>query len=99
MDGASRQMGAGVGLQFKASTEERIEQAIRLDFPASNNEAKYEVILVGIDLAIFVSLEKIIIPSDSQLVVGQVNRGYETRGKRMAKYVCLVKSRLKSFAA
>ena len=46
-----------------------MEQAIWLDFPASNNEAKYEAILAGIDLAISVSLEKIIIQSDSQLVI------------------------------
>ena len=54
-------MGASVGLQLKAQTKERMEQAIQLDFPASNNEAEYEAILAGIDLAIFVSSEKIII--------------------------------------
>ena len=78
MDDASRQRGAGVGLQLKAPIEERIEQVIRLDFLASNNEAEYEAVLTGIDLAISVSLEKIIIQSDSQLVVGQVNEEYET---------------------
>ena len=72
MDGASQQMGADVGLQLKALTGERIEQTIRLDFLASNNEAKYEAILVGIDLAISVSSEKIIIQSDFHLVVGRV---------------------------
>ena len=65
MDGASRQTGVGVGLQIKAPTEERIEHAIRLDFPTSNNKAEYEAILTNIDLAIFVSSEKIIIQSDS----------------------------------
>ena len=43
--------------------------------------------------------EKIIIQSDSQLVVGQVNREYETRDQCMAKYVCLVKLQLESFVA
>ena len=51
MDRASRQTGARIGLQLKAPIEERVEQAIKLDFPASNNESKYEAILVGIDLA------------------------------------------------
>ena len=51
MDGASRQTKAGVGLQLKAQIGEMIEQAIQLDFPASNNETEYEAILVGIDLA------------------------------------------------
>ena len=78
MDGASQQKGASVGLQLKAPTGERIEQAIRLDFLESNNEAEYEAILAGIDLAISVSLEKIIIQSGSQLVVGQVSGEYET---------------------
>ena len=97
MDGASRQRGAGVGLQLKALIEERIEQVILLDFPASNNEVEYEAILAGIDLAISIPSEKIIIQSDSQLMVGQVNEEYETWDQRMAKYVCLVKLRLESF--
>ena len=99
MDGASRQMGVGIGLQLKALTRERIEQAIRLDFTTSNNEVEYEAILAGIDLVIFVSSEKIIIQSDSQLVVGQVNGEYKTRDQRMTKYVCLVKLLLESFVA
>ena len=72
VDDTSRQTGTGIGLQLK-------EQTIRLDFPASDNETRYEAILAEIDLIKFVSLEKIIIRSDSQLVVGQVNGEYETR--------------------
>ena len=41
MDGALQKIGAGVGLQLKAPTGERIYQAIRLDIPESNNEAEY----------------------------------------------------------
>ena len=51
VDGTSLHTGVGVGLQLKAPTRERVEQAIRLDFPTSNNETEYEAILVGIDLA------------------------------------------------
>ena len=78
VDGSSRHTGVGVGLQLKALTGERVEQAIRLDFPASNNETEYEGILAGIDLAQSVSSEKLLIRSDSQLVVGQINGEYET---------------------
>ena len=99
MDDASRKMGAGVGLQLKAPTGERIEQAIRLDFLASNNEAEYEAILASIDLAISVSSKEIIIQSDSQLVVGQVSGEYKIRDQHMTKYVYLVKLRLESFMA
>ena len=86
------------GCDLEAPTGEIIEQAIRLDFPAFNNEVEYEAIIAGLDLAISVSLE-IIIRSDSQLVVGQVNDEYETRDQRMSKYVSLVNLRLRSFVA
>ena len=68
--GPSSRTGYGIGLQLSAPTGERIEQAIRLGFPMSNNETKYEVILVGVDLTKSVYSEKLIICSDSQLVVG-----------------------------
>ena len=70
VDGTSRQTGAGLRLQLEAPTKEMIEQAISLDFPASNNEAEYETIIAGLDLAISVSSEKIIIRRKSQFVVG-----------------------------
>ena len=66
--GASRQTGAGLGLQLKAPTKEVIEQAIRLHFPTSNNEVEYKAIIAMLDLTISVSLEKIIIRSDSTTV-------------------------------
>ena len=99
VDGDSRKTGVGLELQLKALTEEVIGQDIRLNFSASNNEAEYEAIIIGLDLTIFVSSEKIVIRSDSQLVVGLVNREYETKDQHMSKYVSLINLRLGSFAA
>ena len=99
VDGASQQIEAGIGLQLKSPSGDKIEQAIRLGFSASNNESEYEVILAGIELAATLSADKLIIRSDSQLVVGQVNVEFESRDPRMAKYVTLVKQRLGSFSA
>ena len=70
-----------------------------MDFPASNNETEYEAILVGTELATFVYSEKIIIRSESQLVVGQVNGEYKMQDQCMINYVRVVKLRLESFAA
>ena len=77
MDGASRQTGVGIGLQLKSLGGEKIEQAIRLGFYTSNNESEDEAILAGIELATALSVDKLIIRSDSQLVVGQVSVEYE----------------------
>ena len=91
MDGASRQTGVDIVLQLKSPSGDKIEQAIRLGFYASNNESKYEAILAGIELATMLSADKLMIRSDSRLVVGQVNAEYESRDPRMVKYVTLVK--------
>ena len=65
VDGASQQTGAGIGLQLKSPTGEKIEQAIHLGFNASNNESEYEAILAGIELAAIVSADRLLIRSDS----------------------------------
>ena len=98
VDRASRQTRAGIDLQLKSSGGDKIEQAIRLGFYASNIESEYEAILAGIELATVLSTDKLIIRSDSQLVVGQVNAEYESKDPRMAKYVTLVKQCLVSFS-
>ena len=94
VDGASRSSGSGVELLLKAPTRERLEQSIHLDFPASNNEAEYEVILSGVGLAITLNASKVKIHSDSQLVVGQILKEYETKDERMAKYLLKVQESL-----
>ena len=99
VDGASRQTGAGFCLQLKSPVGEKIEQTIRLGFSTSNNESEYEAILVRIELAATVSVDRLLIRSDSQLVVGQVSEEYESQDPRMTKYVFLVKQRLGSFSA
>ena len=78
VDGVSWQIGAGIGLQLKSPSREKIEQKICLGFSASNNESEYEAILAGIELVATVSVDKLLIRSDSQLVVLQVNKEYES---------------------
>ena len=50
---------------------------IRLDFPTTNNEAKYEALVAGLDIAKAVGAENIIIYCDSQVVTSQINGNYE----------------------
>ena len=75
-----------------------IEQAIWLGFNASNNESEYEALLSGVELAATVSADKLLIKSNSQLVIGKVNEEFESKDPRMAKYVSRVKQRLGNFS-
>ena len=47
VDGASNQKGSGVGLVLMSPEKVVIEKSLRLDFSATNNEAEYETLLVG----------------------------------------------------
>ena len=79
IDEPSKQSGAGIGLQLRTPSGDKIEQAIRLGFSASNNKSEYEAILVGLELAAALSANRLLIQSDSQLVIGQVNDEFESR--------------------
>ena len=79
VDGASRSLGSGVGLLLQSPTGEHLEQAIRLGFPASNNEAGYEVILSRLDLALALSVSRLRVYSDSQLVVSTFRKNTKLR--------------------
>ena len=60
---------------------------VRLDFPTTNNEAEYETLVVGLDLAIVVGATSVVVYGDSQVVMKQVNGDYECKGERMKKYL------------
>ncbi|WJZ87246.1 hypothetical protein VitviT2T_006642 [Vitis vinifera] len=97
VDGTSRSSGSGIGLLLQSPTGEHLEQAIWLGFPASNNEAEYEAILSGLDLALTLSVSKLRIYSDSQLVVRHVQKEYEAKDARMARYLTKVRDTLQRF--
>ena len=70
---------------------DRIECMILLDFPTTNNEAEYEALIVGLDLAKATGAKNMIVHYDSQVVTNQVNGSYECKNERMNKYLEEVK--------
>ena len=75
---------------------DKIECMIRLDFPTTNNEAEYEALVVGLDLAKAAGAENMIVHCDSQVITSQINGDYECRNERMKKYLEEVKNRISS---
>ena len=51
VDGASNTQGNGAGLFLTSPEEIDIEYALRFGFQASNNEAEYETVIAGLNLA------------------------------------------------
>ena len=60
-----------------------IEKYLRLDFSATNNEAKYEALLEGMAMIQRMGRKSIKLFSDSGLVVGQVRGEFEAKDERM----------------
>ena len=60
---------------------------IQLDFSTTNNDAKYETLVVGLDLAKAVGAENVVVHCDSQVVTSQINGGYECKNERMKRYL------------
>ena len=75
---------------------DKIKCMIRLDFPTTNNEAEYEALLVGLDLAKAAGAENLVVHCDSQVVASQINGGYECKNERMKRYLEEVKNRIGS---
>ncbi|KAL0427869.1 UNVERIFIED_CONTAM: hypothetical protein Slati_2961700 [Sesamum latifolium] len=97
VDGSSTAIGSGAGIVLESHEGEKLEYAIKLEFSASNNEAEYEALLAGGELALAVGAKKIIVYSDSQLVVNQIQGSYEARGEKMAKYLLKAKELFDKF--
>ena len=70
-----------------------------LDFPTTNNEAEYEALVAGLDLARAAEATSVVIYCESQVITNQVNRDYECKGKRMKRYLDQVKRRVDDLQA
>ena len=80
VDGAVNAQGSCAGLILTSPDGIDMEYALKFSFQASNNEAEYEAIIVGLNLAHFMEANQLEVSSDSQLVVKQIEDSYEARG-------------------
>ena len=74
-----------------------IEKSLRLSFSATNNEAEYEILLMGMMMVQKMGGKAVKVFSDSKLVVGQVRGDLEARDSRMQEYLCQIRSIQENF--
>ena len=72
-----------MGLVLISPKRITIEKSLRLDFSATNNDAEYETLLVGMTMVQKMGGKVVKIFSDSRLVVGQVQGELEAKDLRM----------------
>ena len=70
---------------------DKVKCMIHLGFPTTNNEAEYEALIAGLDLAKAAGAANMVMYCDSQVVTNQVNGDYECKNEWMKKYFEQVK--------
>ena len=97
-DGSSTFQGRGIGVVLKSPGEEHT-LAYKLNFPCSNNEAKYETLLVGLKDAKRLGIKRLKIFGDSELVVRQVEGVYGVKNPSLAAYRAAVQRIMEHFTS
>jgi len=70
VDGSSKSRSCGAGVVLEGPGDVLLEKVLKFEFKTSNNQCKYEVTIVVLNLALDLEAKKLICISDSQLVVG-----------------------------
>ena len=82
VDGATNAQGSGAGLILTSPEGIDIEYTLKFGFQDCNNEAEYEVVIAGLNLAHSMEVDQLEVCSDSQLVVRQIEETYEAKSEK-----------------
>jgi ribonuclease HI len=85
-DGSLMKTGAGAGLLFVSLLGVHMRYVVRLHFPASNNVAEYEALVMGLRIAIELGVRHLDVRGDSQLVIDQVMKSSSCCDPKMEAY-------------
>ena len=90
-DGASNIRGTGLGILLKSPQGDIIPLSISCEFQATNNEAEYEALIAGLQLAKDMEIKNIQVFVDSLLLTNHFNGSYAVKGEKLAKYLEILK--------
>jgi ribonuclease HI len=86
-DGSLKLRSGGVGVLFISPKGEQLKYVFQILFEVSNNEAEYEALLHGLRLAVSLGIKRLLVYSDSLLVVQQVNKVWDVNKDTMDVYI------------
>ncbi|GAA0141181.1 hypothetical protein LIER_02385 [Lithospermum erythrorhizon] len=86
VDGASKKGGKRAGVWLHAPDGVHIPYLLKLEFKATNNDTEYEALIAGLRPALSMAAKKVVVQSDSQVMVNQVNDECATIAENLVKY-------------
>ncbi|XP_074301269.1 uncharacterized protein LOC141632640 [Silene latifolia] len=96
-DGASNQMGYGIGVLLISPDEAHTPLSVKLDFSVTNNEAEYEPCILGLQAAIALAVRNLRVYGDSSLIITQILGKWKVRSEGLSLYQTYLENMLKNF--
>jgi ribonuclease HI len=85
-DGASSKEGVVVGMVFISPTQEIIYLSYKLEFETTNNVAKCEALVLGLQAAKDMKIKELSVFGNDELIVHQVKKLYQAKHPRLRTY-------------
>ncbi|XP_070015813.1 uncharacterized protein [Nicotiana sylvestris] len=96
-DGAANFKGVGIGDVLVSETGQHYPISVKLRFPCTNNMAEYEACIMGLNLAIDMNIQELLVIGDSELLVHQVLGEWATKNTKIFPYMYHVQELMKRF--
>jgi len=97
VDGSSNSKQCGVGVILESPGGLKVEQSLHFNFKASNNQAEYEALITGLNLAGDIEVKQLRCLTDSQLTVDQINGTFQVKDPLLTRYYQKVSTLLSKF--
>lgn len=96
-DGAVKKSGVGIGIMLVTPNGEQLWISKRLYFLMTNDVAKYEVCIYGLEALIAVEDKKFEATRDSLLVISQIRKEQKIKEDKLRSYLQYAKQQLLAF--
>ncbi|KAL0386116.1 UNVERIFIED_CONTAM: Ribonuclease HI [Sesamum radiatum] len=97
VDGSSTTQGSSAGIVITSPQGEDLEFAIKFGVKASNNEAEYEALVIGMRMAHEAGARHLLAYPDSQLIVKHIEGTFEAKEESIIQYLQQIKELKTSF--
>ncbi|XP_070019811.1 uncharacterized protein [Nicotiana sylvestris] len=85
-DGVVNAKGVGIGAILISPTGQHYPATARLRFSCTNNTTEYEACIMGMNMAVDMNVEELLIMGDSDLIIRQAQGEWETRDIKLIPY-------------
>jgi len=96
-DGSSHKNGTGIRIVVVSPKNDKVKHKFRINQFCSNNEAEYEALITGLEIALQSGARFIEIRGDSELVLKQLTKEYKCVNESLVMYHTLANTLLKCF--